>query len=96
MQWRSGGIDAFAKESGDLKTNIAAVNKAVAALEKGQAGAFLQTESAAVLTRLVENDEKMVDVDREDFTAFLSGSDSHGYHHRAVPSQASGSRWVTL
>jgi septal ring factor EnvC (AmiA/AmiB activator) len=70
---------AFAKESGDLKTNIAAVNKAVAALEKGQGGAFLQTESAAVLTRLVENDEKMVDVDREDLTAFLSGSDSHGY-----------------
>jgi len=70
---------AFAKESGDLKTNIAAVNKAVAALEKGQAGAFLQTESAAVLTRLVENDEKMVDVDREDLTAFLSGGDSHGY-----------------
>merc|ERR1719498_798582 len=70
---------AFAKESGDLKTNIAAVGKAVAALEKGQAGAFLQTDSAAVLTRLVENDEKMVDVDREDLTAFLSGGDSHGY-----------------
>jgi len=70
---------AFAKESGDLKTNIAAVGKAVAALEKGQAGAFLQTDSAAVLSRLVENDEKLVDVDREDLTAFLAGGDSHGY-----------------
>merc|ERR1719174_591318 len=45
----------------------------------GQAGAFLQTDSAAVLRRLVENDEKLLDVDREDLTAFLSGGDSHGY-----------------
>merc|ERR1719503_175601 len=63
----------FAQESGDLKTNIAAVGKAVAALEKGQAGAFLQTQTASVLKNLVENDEKLVDIDREDLTAFLSG-----------------------
>jgi len=69
----------FAQESGDLKTNIAAVGKAVAALEKGQAGAFLQTQTASVLKNLVENDEKLVDIDREDLTAFLSGSSSNGY-----------------
>jgi len=70
---------AFAKESGDLKTNLAAIAKAVAALEKGAGGAFLQTEAANVLKQLVENDDKMVDVDREDLTAFLSSTGNNGY-----------------
>jgi chromosome segregation ATPase len=64
----------FAKESGDLKTNIAAVKKAVAAMEGGAAAGFLQTASAGVLKSLVENDTKMLDVDRQDLTSFLSGS----------------------
>jgi len=67
---------AFAKESGDLKTNIAAIVKAVAAMTKGAGSAFLQTQSAAVLKNLVENDEKLMDVDREDLTAFLSGTNT--------------------
>lgn len=70
---------SFSKESADLKTNIAAVAKAVAALEKGQAGGFLQTQAASVLKVLVENDDKLADVDRDDLTAFLAGGDSHGY-----------------
>jgi chromosome segregation ATPase len=65
---------AFDKESGDLKTNIAAIKKAVGALEKGNAGAFLQTQAASVLKNLVENDDKMIDMDREELTAFLSGT----------------------
>jgi len=68
---------AFAKESSDLKTNIAAIAKAVAALEKGMGGAFLQTEAASVLKNLVENDDKIADVDREDLTAFLSGGNNY-------------------
>lgn len=41
---------AFAKESADLKTNIAAIGKAVAALEKGAGGAaFLQTPAARLV-----------------------------------------------
>jgi len=64
----------FAKESGDLKTNVAAVKKAVAAMEGGAAAGFLQTVSAGVLKNLVENDTKMLDVDRQDLTSFLSGS----------------------
>jgi len=69
----------FAKESTDLKTNVAAVGKAVGALEKGQGGAFLQTTSASVLMNLVQNDDKLVDVDRDDLTAFLSGGTNNGY-----------------
>merc|ERR1719329_786298 len=62
----------FATLSTDLKTNIAAVGKAVAAIEKGAGGAFLQTQAAQVLKNLVENDSKMLDVDREDIISFLS------------------------
>jgi len=66
----------FGGVSTDLKTNIAAIGKAVAALEKGAGGAFLQTQAATVLRNLVENDNKMLDVDRDDLTSFLSqGSD---------------------
>ena len=71
----------FASLSSELKTNIAAIGKAVAALEKGMGGAFLQTAAASTLKNLVENDQKMLDVDREDLTAFLSdgsGSQSSG------------------
>ena len=69
----------FATLSTDLKTNIAAVGKAVAALEKGAGGAFLQTQAAQVLRNLVENDSKMLDVDRDDVTSFLSNDQGSGY-----------------
>jgi len=75
---------AFAKESGDLKTNIAAVGKAVAALEGGQAGAFLQTQAASILKNLVENNNKLMDVDREDLTSFLSGASTYAPQSGAI------------
>merc|ERR1719158_1658305 len=43
---------AFAKESGEDKSNLDSLTKALAAIEKGMAGAFLQTNSAAVLRQL--------------------------------------------
>merc|ERR1719387_2872861 len=43
---------AFLKESGDMKTNLDALTKAIAAIEKGMAGSFLQTGAATVLRRL--------------------------------------------
>merc|ERR1719453_2805252 len=70
---------AFAAESGDLKTNIAAIVKAVAALEKGMGGAFLQTTAAATLKNLVLNSEKLQDIDREDLTSFLAGESTGEY-----------------
>jgi len=73
----------FATISSELKTNIAAIAKAVAAIEKGTGGAFLQTTAAATLKNLVENDQKMLDVDREDITSFLSSGASS-----AAPSDA--------
>jgi len=63
--------EAFLKESGDYKANVAALQKAIAALEKGMAGAFLQTSAASALRRLTVT----LDIspsDRDALSAFLS------------------------
>lgn len=74
----------FSTLSTDLKTNIAAIGKAVAALEKGAGGAFLQTQAAQVLRNLVENDSKMLDVDRDDVTSFLSNDEGYAPQSGAI------------
>jgi hypothetical protein len=68
----------FATSSGDFTTNLAAMKKAIAALEAGLGGSFLQTESASVLMGFVQNDAHITDIDRDDLTAFLAGGASHG------------------
>merc|ERR1719324_118592 len=62
---------AFATESGELKTNIAATNKASAAIEKGMGGAFLQTSAASVIKQLSVTMD-MSSMDREMITSFLT------------------------
>uniref|UniRef100_A0A7S2CAZ5 Uncharacterized protein n=1 Tax=Alexandrium andersonii TaxID=327968 RepID=A0A7S2CAZ5_9DINO len=69
---------AFAAEKAEYDANIAAINKAVAALEKGMAGGFLQTSTAQTLRQLV-NKQDMFESDREELVAFLSGSQGSGY-----------------
>merc|ERR1719329_1284339 len=61
---------SFAKESGDLQTNIDALAKAIPAIEKGMGG-FLQTKSATVLQQLSVNMD-MSNVDRQMLTSFLT------------------------
>jgi len=62
----------FAKDSSDLKTNIAALGNAITALEKGAAGgSFLQSQTASRLRQLTV-DMDMSEVDRDALTAFLS------------------------
>jgi len=69
----------FAGISTDLKTNIAAIGKATAAIEKGMAGAFLQTSEASILKKLVMSDSNnLLDIDRQDLASFLSGENSEG------------------
>jgi chromosome segregation ATPase len=66
---------AFAKASGDLKTNIDALAKAIPAIEKGMGG-FLQTKAATVLQQLsVQMD--MSNVDRQMLTAFLTSKSGY-------------------
>merc|ERR1719198_1788632 len=70
---------SFVKESTELKTDIAAIGKAVNAIESGMAGAFLQTESAQLIRKLAINSDSMMDADRQDIIAFLSGGSNGGY-----------------
>merc|ERR1740123_3056770 len=51
--------------------NIAAIVKAVDALEKGVAGSFLQSPAASVLRRVVMTSD-LPEMDQETVTAFLS------------------------
>jgi len=67
---------AFAKVSTDLNTNLAAIKKALGAIEKSAGAAFLQSSAASVLRSIVETDNKMLDVDRDDLTSFLQGQSS--------------------
>merc|ERR1719503_310862 len=65
---------AFKATKTELDTNLAALVKATAAIEKGAGGAFLQTESAAALKSFVMGKNNMYDADRNDILSFLSGS----------------------
>merc|ERR1719313_3310378 len=62
---------AYAKESGELKTDIAALAKATAAIEKGMSGAFLQTSTASILKQLSITMD-LSSMDREMLTSFLT------------------------
>jgi len=69
---------AFLKESTELKANIAAMNKAVSAIEKGMGGAFLQTSTASILKQLSVTMD-ISSFDREELTAFLTQGGTTGY-----------------
>merc|ERR1719379_2522318 len=69
---------AFAKEKANDDSNLAALKKALAAIEKGMAGGFLQTSAAAVLRRLALSSE-ISNNDRDMLTAFLTQGNGQGY-----------------
>jgi len=69
---------AFAGESAELAANIDALTRAIAALEKGVAGGFLQTSAASVLRRLSLSMD-MSSTDRELLASFLSQGSSTEY-----------------
>ena len=76
----------------DNSTLILALKKAIAAIEKGVVGGFLQTIDASVLKRLISATEtwlEKVDEDgRQDVLAFLSGQDqddAQAYGNEYVP-----------
>merc|ERR1719301_127280 len=67
---------AFAKEMGEDKANIDALTKALAAIEKGLSGGFLQTNAAGVLRKMAMAKMDMLELDRKELVSFLSGSQS--------------------
>jgi chromosome segregation ATPase len=66
---------AFAASKSESETNIAALTKALASIEKGVAGSFLQTDAAQRVRQAVEAGN-MADLDRQDVMSFLSGESS--------------------
>jgi len=70
---------AFAALKAEADANIAAIGKAVAALEKGMAGSFLQSSAAGVLAKLVRGKDDMIDADRQELLSFLGASQSSDY-----------------
>merc|ERR1719265_889086 len=66
----------FLKVSGELKANIAMLNKAIPAIETGMAGrnGFMQTSSAAQLRKIIAQTSDLTEFDRDAVTAFLSGT----------------------
>lgn len=70
---------SFVKEKTEADTNIKAMTKAIAAIEKGMAGSFLQTPAAAILKKLAMSNEDFIAADREDLLAFLSSSNADSY-----------------
>jgi hypothetical protein len=70
---------AYAAEKTETDSNIGAVNSAVAALEKGMAGAFVQTGEAQAVRRLALSTQYILDADRQEILAFLSGAQGSGY-----------------
>jgi len=69
----------YAKEANEASANIAMLNGAVTAIEKGMSGAFLQTRGASKLLRLVADSKDMEEDDRQTLKAFLQNSQSTEY-----------------
>jgi len=70
---------AFAAYKAEAESNIDAMVKATAAIEKGMAGSFLQTSAAQVLKNLVLAQNGLDDYSREELTNFLSNPFDQGY-----------------
>jgi chromosome segregation ATPase len=68
----------YAKESAEAKANIEAMGKAIAALERGMKGGFLQTEAATVLRKMDLTTFDMDDGDRDTLSAFLQAGSKGG------------------
>merc|ERR1719499_2297781 len=62
----------FAKLKAEADSNMVAVAKAIAALEKGLGAGFLQTSAARDLRAYVANKADVADVDRQLLVSFLS------------------------
>merc|ERR1719253_1367991 len=71
---------AFAAEKAESDANIGAMSKALAALEKGMGGAFLQTNAAKILRNFVAKVGDVIDDDQQAVvTSFLSGEQGEDY-----------------
>merc|ERR1719498_470342 len=66
----------FAATSGDMKSNIGAMDKALAALKKGLSASLLQTGVGSVLRNIVKTSPAVRDGERDLLMSFLETGDS--------------------
>merc|ERR1719281_2323904 len=66
--------EEFASESGELKSNIAALKKASDAIAKGMSGSFLQSAAASTLRQIAVDNLNLSRYQRDTLTSFLSTS----------------------
>merc|ERR1719426_612037 len=69
----------YAKESNEAKANIAMLDGATKAIEKGMAGSFLQSRGGSMLMHLVGQSKDVDEDDKQVLNAFLQGSQSTEY-----------------
>jgi len=70
---------AFAKFQEDSETNLAALAKAIPAIEGGMKGSFLQTSASLLLRRYTMEKADLPDETRQELLAFLTGTNSNQY-----------------
>lgn len=70
---------AFSQLKHEHDTNIDALTRAIAALSKGMAGGFLQTDAAQVLKNLMLSKQNIIEGDRQEILSFLSGAQGEHY-----------------
>merc|ERR1719310_1590627 len=71
---------AYAAVKAEYESNIAAINGAVAALEKGVIGGFIQTTAAQTLRKIaLQSSTTLEDADRQELFAFLDQNQARGY-----------------
>lgn len=63
----------------DSDTNIAALEKAIPAVQKGMGGAFLQTRDASIVRSWAMEKAELPDSTREELLSFLSGGEGNRY-----------------
>jgi len=81
---------AYASEKDEYTANIAAITKAVDAIEKGVAGSLLQTELVATLRGAIAKQRELLEEDREEVLAFLSGGQVQGASYAPASGQIVG------
>jgi len=69
----------YAEKKASYGSDITSIEKAVAALNKGMGGAFLQSTAASTLKQVVQSVENLNEADRQDLMAFLQGQQGSDY-----------------
>jgi predicted nucleic acid-binding Zn-ribbon protein len=70
---------AFKSYQADADSNIGALAKAIAAIDAGMSGGFLQTQNAQVLRNLLQRTDVIPESSRQEMMSFMSASQSVAY-----------------